>query len=196
MPNPSDPAVPPAILLNGKPRQLSQMIQERSGVNADLCYHCLCCASGCPFIGAMDYHPNRVIRLVQLGQIHEVLGCSTIWACVGCHTCSSRCPMAIDMSAIMDALRQIALENGIVPAQPRVLDFHREVLHSIKRYGRTHKLEIMLRFKARTGDWFKDLDVGLKMLAKRKLDLTPSRVKAMADIRHIYRQSRKEWPYG
>jgi heterodisulfide reductase subunit C len=104
--------------------------------------------------------------------------------------------MAIDMSAVMDALRQIAIENGILPAQPRVLDFHREVLASIERYGRTHKLEIMLRFKARTGDWFSDLDVGLKMLAKRKLDLTPSRVKAIADIRQLFQQSRKEWPYG
>ncbi len=184
------------IQLKGNPLNLSRMIRDRTGVNPNLCFHCLCCASGCPFIGAMDLHPNQVIRLVQLGQTHEVLRCSAIWACVGCHTCSCLCPMAIDMSAVMDALRQIAIENGIIPAQPQVLAFHQEVLASIERYGRTHKLEIMLRFKARTGDWFKDIDVGLKMLAKRKLDLTPSRVKAIAEIRQIYQQSRKEWPHG
>jgi heterodisulfide reductase subunit C len=196
MPNPLDHTISLPIPLKDKSPNLSKMIEDRTGVNPNLCYHCRCCASGCPFIGAMDYHPNGVIRLVQLGQIQEVLQCAAIWACVGCHTCSSMCPMAIDMSAIMDALRQIAIENGVVPAQPQVLDFHREVLASIERYGRTHKLEIMLRFKARTGDWFRDLNVGLKMLAKRKLDLTPSRVRAIDDIRQLFQKSRKEWPYG
>jgi len=34
----------------------------------------------------------------------------------------------------------------------------------------------MLGYKRQTGRWLKDLDVGLKMLAKSKLDLIPSRV--------------------
>ncbi len=41
----------------------------------------------------------------------------------------------------------------------------------------------MLRYKIQKRDWFKDLDVGLKMLAKRKLDLMPSKVK---DIKKIF----------
>jgi hypothetical protein len=94
--------------------------------------------------------------------------------------------MAIDMSAIMDSVSQIALEEEAVVAEQDILNLHKEVLHSIERYGRTHKLEIMLRYKVQKRDWFSDLDVGLKMLAKRKLDLVPSKVKDIGDIKKLF----------
>ena len=37
-------------------------------------------------------------------------------------------------------------------AEPNILDFHREVLHSINQYGQPHKLGIMLGYKARGHD--------------------------------------------
>ncbi len=161
-------------------------VQRRSGVNLNLCWHCRCCTGGCPFIHAMDVAPNAVIRLVQLALKDEVLRCSTIWICVGCHTCSSECPLAIDMSAIMDTLRQMAIEEGVPVGEPDILKFHDEVLKSIDRYGRTHKLEIMLRYKARKLDFFSDINVGLRMLAKRKLDLKPSKVKDIEKVHHLF----------
>ena len=44
----------------------------------------------------------------------------------------------------------------------------------------------MLRHKLSTKSWFKDLDVGLKMLAKRKLDLWPSKVKDIREIAGLF----------
>jgi len=161
-------------------------VQTRSGVNLNSCWHCLCCTGGCPFVHAMDIAPNAVIRLVQLGLKDEALRCSTIWVCVGCHTCSSECPQAIDMSAIMDTLRQMAIEEGVPIAEPDILKFHDEVLKSIDRYGRTHKLEIMLRYKARKLDFFSDINVGLRMLSKRKLDMKPSKVNDIEKIHHLF----------
>ena len=125
----------------------------------------------------MDYTPNQVLRLVQFGLRQEVLTCKTIWICVGCHTCSSQCPMSIDIAAVMDTLRLMAVEEGVAVGKPNIVDFHEEVLRSLEKYGRAHKLGIMLGYKRQTGRWLKDLDVGLKMLAKRKLDLIPSRVR-------------------
>ncbi len=162
-------------------------VKERSGLDFRRCFHCLSCAGGCPFYHAMDYAPNEVIRLIQLGLRKEALECSTIWICVGCHTCTIQCPMAIDISAVMDSVSQIALEEEAVVAEPNILNLHKEVLHSIERYGRTHKLEIMLRYKVQKRDWFGDLDVGIKMLAKRKLDLMPSKVKDIGDIKKLFR---------
>ena len=144
----------------------------------------------------MDVPPNGVIRLVQLGREAEALACQTIWTCVACNTCSSACPMAIDMAAVMDALRQRALAQGVAPAQPDVLAFHQAVLGSIERYGRTHKLDVMLRLKLHKRDWLKDVNVGLRMLQKRKLDLKPSRVERIQDVRRLFRAGRREWPHG
>lgn len=164
----------------------SDEIIRLSGVNTDLCWQCKTCAGGCPFSDAMDYFPNKIIRLIQLGMKDQVLKSSSIWICVGCHTCSMECPQAIDMSSVMDAVKQTALAEGIKIGAPRVYDFHKEVLNSIQRYGRTHKLEIMMRYKLSQRDWFSDMDIGLKMLSKRKLDLMPSKVKQLSDIKKIF----------
>jgi len=161
-------------------------VTERSKTNLNLCWHCLCCSGGCPFVHAMDINPNAVIRMVQLGLKDEVLRCSTIWICVGCHTCSSECPQAIDMAAVMDTLRQMAIEEGVLVPEPDILKFHKEVLKSIERHGRTHKLEIMLKYKFRKRDWFSDIDVGLKMLAKRKLDLMPSKIERIDKLKELF----------
>ncbi len=168
-------------------RSLAAEVMAQSGTDINRCYQCGSCANGCPFIKALDYPPNAVLRLLQFGMREEVLGCKTIWVCVGCHTCSSQCPMRIDLAAVMDTLRLMAVEAGVAIGKPNILDFHEEVLRSLERYGRAHKLGIMWRYKVQTRRWFSDMDVGLKMLAKRKLDLRPSRVQAVGEITDLFK---------
>jgi heterodisulfide reductase subunit C len=144
----------------------------------------------------MDYMPYQVIRMVQLGLKEDALKSSTIWICVGCHTCTVQCPMAIDMAALMDALRQEAIEEKMAISEPDILNFHNEVLHSVEHYGRAHKLEIMLRYKIRKRDWFQDMDVGIKMLAKRKLDLRPSKVDQIQEVKRLFKQTERSSSYS
>ena len=161
---------------------------ESSGINFNACLHCKTCANGCPFYEGMDYAPNKIIRLIQFGMEKEALESSTIWICVGCNTCCTACPMAIDIPAIMDALRHKAIETGAKIAEPDILNFHKEVLNTAQKYGRTHKLEIMMRYKLKKRDFFSDMGVGIQMLRKRKLDLTPSPIKDKQIIQEIFRK--------
>jgi hypothetical protein len=46
----------------------------------------------------------------------------------------------------------------------------------------------MLRYKLKTLDLISDWTVGLKMLAKRKLDLTPSKVERIDDMKKIFQE--------
>jgi hypothetical protein len=96
--------------------------------------------------------------------------------------------MAIDIAGVMDVLRERALAEQVDILEPDILNFHREVLNSIERYGRTHKIEIMMRYKLKTRDLISDWAVGMKMLAKRKLDLTPSRVERIGDVKKIFKE--------
>jgi heterodisulfide reductase subunit C len=162
-------------------------VKRRSGVDFNACWQCKSCVNGCPFSQAMDYAPNGIIRLLQLGQKQQALQSSTIWICVGCNTCSIQCPNAIDIPGVNDTLREIAIEEGVAVAEPDIYNLHREVLHSIERYGRTHKLEIMMRYKLRKKDWLTDFAVGLKMLAKRKLELLPSRISDIGKIKRLFK---------
>lgn len=181
---PSEP-----LALDRRSRHLAREVAAASGVEVNRCFLCQTCSNGCPFYQAMDLGPHRLMRLLHFGQRREILESSTIWLCVGCHTCSAACPMSLDIAAVMDALRHLALKEGAEPAEPAILAFHRQVLRSIQRHGRTHKLEIMLRFKAGQGKWLEDMDLGLKMLAKRKLDLRPSKIKSPHDLDRLFSKS-------
>jgi heterodisulfide reductase subunit C len=137
----------------------------------------------------MDGGPHRIIRLVQLGMWREALESQTIWLCVGCNTCATQCPNAIDVAAIADTLRIMAIERKVVVPESGVLAFHKAVLDTIRRYGRTHKLEIMLRYKLKKFDFLTDTGIGLKLFAKRKLDLLPSKVARIADIQRLFHEN-------
>ena len=176
----------PPIQLDQSSLSLADRVSRMSHTELRSCYLCRTCSGGCPFFKAMDYGPHGVMRLLQLGLREELFACNTIWLCVGCHTCSACCPMAIDIAAVMDSLRRLALNEGAPVAEPSVLAFHREVLRAIESYGRTHKLEIMLRYKAGQKTWLQDFDLGLKMLAKRKLHLLPSKIKQPQDLKRLF----------
>jgi heterodisulfide reductase subunit C len=60
----------------------------------------------------MDLLPNQMIRYVQLGLEEELMASKTIWLCASCFQCFARCPRGIDISKIMDALRQMAIGSG------------------------------------------------------------------------------------
>ncbi len=178
--------LPKQVDINLLDRDFADEVERRSHAGLKRCYFCRTCGNGCPYVEAMDLPPYGIMRLVHYGLREEALAANTIWICVNCHTCSSQCPMAIDIAAMMNTLCQMALEEGIqVPAQD-ILNFHLEVVRSIERHGRTHKLGIMLRLKLLTGEWFKDVDIGMKLLAKRKLDLRPSRIRALKEIHRLF----------
>ncbi len=179
-------SLPTGITLAEADPGCDRELQKLSGVNLNRCLHCRSCANGCPFVGAMDYPPHHILRLLQLGQRQEALESHTIWICLGCHTCSVQCPMGLELAAVMNSLRHLALKEGVKVSEPDILDFHRAVNSSIRRHGRTHDLGIMLRYKIPMRRWFTDLDLGLKMLARGKLDLKARRVKAVKEIRRLF----------
>lgn len=95
-----------------KKGELAKEVEELSGENLFGCYQCGTCSAGCPFIEDMDLAPDEVIRYVILDR-KEVLNSKTIWLCASCFTCAERCPRDINITKIMEALRQIILRKKI-----------------------------------------------------------------------------------
>ena len=96
-----------------KEGELVKEVEELCGENLYACYQCGTCSAGCPFIEDMDLAPDEVIRYVVLDKKDEVLNSNTIWMCASCYTCSERCPRDLNITKIMEALRQILLRNKI-----------------------------------------------------------------------------------
>ncbi len=95
-----------------KKGDLVKEVEELCGENLFGCYQCGTCSAGCPFIDDMDLSPDEVIRYVILDK-QEVLNSKTIWLCSSCFTCAERCPRDINITKIMEALRQIILRRKI-----------------------------------------------------------------------------------
>jgi heterodisulfide reductase subunit C len=96
-----------------KKGELVKEIEELCGEkNLFGCYQCGTCSAGCPFIEDMDLSPDEVIRYVILDK-KEVLNSKTIWLCAACYTCAERCPRDINITKVMEALRQIILRKNI-----------------------------------------------------------------------------------
>ena len=95
-----------------KKGDLAKEVEELCGENLFGCYQCGTCSAGCPFVEDMDLTPDEVIRYLVLDR-KEVLNSKTIWLCAACYTCAERCPRDINITKIMEALRQIILRKNI-----------------------------------------------------------------------------------
>ncbi len=188
MPNLKSP-----LVLGAGPEKRSFLgeVDAMAATHVEACYQCGKCSGGCPLSFAMDYQPRQVMRLVQLGLADEALASKTIWVCATCFMCTSRCPRDIDLAGVMDALRVMAHRRGVRPGDRNVGVFHRAFLSSIRRYGRSHELGLMIGYKLGTMRLTEDLPLGAKMLAKGKLAILPELAKGRKEIAAIFDEAAK-----
>jgi len=167
--------------------------KKRSGEDLSLCYQCLKCTAGCPTAPYMDIRPNNIIRMIQMGMKKEVLGSSAIWFCVYCQTCGTRCPNEIHIGVLMDALREMAIEEGIPAKEKNIHLFHEAFIQSVRRGGRAHEVTMLMDYILRSRDLMKgSLIPGVKLFLKGKFPLLPSFIKERGEIKRIFEKYTKE----
>jgi len=168
-------------------------VKEISRAGLERCYQCHTCSLSCPVAFAMDYLPNQIIRMVQLGLKEQVLSSSTIWLCATCETCVARCPYDVDVLRVMDTLREMALEEKVEGKEKVIPIFHQTFLGSIKTWGRTHELSMLILLKLKTrAISLGDLLLGVKMFLKGKLKPLPTRTKGAKEIKDIFEKTKGE----
>lgn len=165
-------------------------IYEESGIDVRRCYQCGKCSGSCPVHNSkgMDYSPNRILRMIQLGMEEEVLDTRTIWACVLCSTCTARCPRDIDVPRVMDALRIMAKKRGIINKFKNANVFHDVFMDSIVKHGRVYELGLLIGLKLKqSGTLFEELDIGLPAMlsAGLRIPKLPPKVNNPDEIRKI-----------
>ena len=170
-------------------------IQLNTNVNVNRCYQCGKCSAGCAVSEEMDYPPSRVMRMLQTGETEnyrEILSSESIWLCVSCQNCLTRCPMEIDIPQLMDFLRVTAIhEKTINKKSKNILSFHRAFLDSVKYTGRLYEIGLIADYKTRTFNIFQDMDIAPKMFAKGKLPIKPEVIKNKKQIGAIFKNTKQ-----
>jgi len=175
----------------GDPQFLEEA-KKRSGEDLSLCYQCLKCTAGCPTAPHMDIRPNNLIRMIQMGMKDQILRSHAIWLCVSCETCGTRCPNKIDIGALMDTLREMAVEEKVPAAEKNIHLLHEAFIESIRRGGRVHEATMLMEYKLRSRDFFTDLVPGMMMFLKGKIPLLPTLIKGRGEIKRIFERCSKE----
>ena len=167
-------------------------VETRSGTRVSACYQCHKCSTGCPVGPEMEVLSSQVMRLIHLGQERPVLESQAIWLCASCAACTTRCPMQIDIAAVMDTLRIMAVERRVELPSARGEQFNRSFLQSVRRNGRVFELGMMMAYKLRSRDLFSDAEKTGQMLAKGKLRLLPKRSGSATEVAALFRRAAEE----
>lgn len=167
-----------------------EILEKDSGEKVRRCYQCGKCSAGCPISFQMDYLPNQIIRMVQLGMEEEVLTSRTIWLCASCLTCTTRCPRKIDIAEIMDYLRRLAYKKRLIPKEETEIPlFNKIFLRNIELFGRLFEFGLIGMFNFLSGEFFKDFGLAPKMFLKHKIAVFPPKIKNIKEVKEIFKKS-------
>jgi heterodisulfide reductase subunit C len=151
------------------PKPPSEALAAELGRLAAKCFSCKKCSAGCPVAAWADLLPHRLVRLAQTGQVERLGASRMLWLCASCQACATRCPHGVELPRLAALVRAWSLAAGKPVAEPRVAEFHRAFLRSLRRTGRVNEAELLARYKLAAGGLFDDLDLGWKMLRAGKL---------------------------
>lgn len=175
---------------------LSDELHHATEVKSAKCYQCGKCSAGCPVSTEMEYPPSVVMRMLQTEDPvndKKLLKSETIWLCVSCEMCLSRCPMEIDIPKAMDFMRQQSLKKDLShPKSKNIINFHKAFLDSIKYTGRLHEISLVADYKLRSMQLMQDVSMVPGMLSRGKLPIMPETIKERKKIARIFKKSKNK----
>jgi heterodisulfide reductase subunit C2 len=165
---------------------LRERVLALTGIDTARCYQCGKCSAGCPMAIETRIRPHDVMRLVTHDRRERLGGDESIWLCLTCETCSTRCPNGCEPARVVDAVREILSREapGRMPA--RVAAFHRAFLDQVRRHGRMFELGMVIEYKLRTGAIMQDAASTPALLARGKLRPAPRRIEGRDEVARIF----------
>jgi heterodisulfide reductase subunit C2 len=174
-----------SVVFSKKNLKLAQDLQSTTGENVMLCYQCRKCTLGCPSAYAMKMKPHELMRALQLGLTQDVYWSGTLWICLSCETCNTRCPQDINILRVIDGLRAMAKNVEYYDPQPAIPAMHRIFLSLVERFGKVYELGLALWINLKMMTPFKDIDMASPMFMKGKLKPLPHFSGGRKELRQV-----------
>lgn len=169
---------------------LRKKVEHITGESVNECYQCGKCTAGCPLNDEFDILPNQILRMLQLDMPDlddKILRSYSIWLCLACETCSSRCPKEVELPQIMDFLRTESINRDKVnPKAKDIVSFHKSFLQTVRGSGRLHEVGLIAGYKLRSMHLFQDVESAPKLYLDGKLSIFPHNIQNRQAIERIF----------
>jgi heterodisulfide reductase subunit C len=187
-------------------KPLVEEVMERSGQNILACYQCRRCAAGCPVGDESVVTPDRLIRMILMGDKGGAMNNLLVWKCVACYTCGTRCPNSIQTARITETLKQMSKETHQEPLRPSIAAFHEAFTTSTSHFGRVNELEFMGLYemknmpdilksgglKAALSEMKSQAKLGLSMVKNRRMHLGIEKIKGLSEVKRLYKKAKEK----
>ena len=185
-------------------RSLVDEVIKRSGQNILACYQCRRCAAGCPVGDDAGVTPDRLIRMIVMGDRNTALQNRLVWKCVSCYTCGTRCPNEIHTARVTETLKKMAKEEHLAPLSPKVKTFHDAFCTAAKHMGRVNEMEFMglyemqntlhelskANLKGIVEEFKGQAKLGLAMTRKKRMHMGIEKVKDRSELKRLFKMAK------
>jgi quinone-modifying oxidoreductase subunit QmoC len=172
---------------------LEEVSAATAGVSRlEMCIQCGTCGGSCPVAADMDHTPRQLFAMIRAGMREEALSSNTPWICVSCYHCVVRCPQNVHITDVMYTLKSMAIQARLY-RDSTAPDFARTFVNLVENYGRSFELGLATRhylrhFPLRVPGL---APLGLGMLSRGRMDVTPTRIEGVKQLRTILTRARE-----
>ncbi len=156
------------------------------------CLQCGSCGGSCPNGADMQYTPRTVFALINANERDTVLEANTMWCCVSCYLCTTRCPQDIPITEIMYALKRLAIAEGKfkgtdAPALAKTFT------DMVEKYGRSFELGLASRYYLfnKPLAMLKMGPLGLSMFTRGRMALVPTKIRKLDQLQAVIQKAKQ-----
>ena len=144
-----------------------------NGAAIAACMQCGTCSGGCTNIDLMDMSPRTLILMIQRGEWEKVLKSNALWMCSSCYICTSRCPRGVRPSDVIEAVKALAIRQGIENDATR---FNEIFVELVQKRGILFEPELMQKYGGLPA-MIEQAELGIKLALKGKMSPFPDKIK-------------------
>ena len=173
-------------------RFLEEVSARTAGVSRlEMCIQCGTCGGSCPPAEDMDHTPRMLFAMIRAGMREQALASNTPWICVSCYHCVVRCPQDVHIADVMYTLKGMAIQAKLYK-DSTAPDFSQTFVDMVETYGRSYEFGLATRhylkhFPMRMPSM---APMGLGMLTKKRMGITPKRIDGMDQLTAILERAK------
>ncbi len=183
----------PPVLTNPSLNFLETVKQATPGDSRlTMCIQCGTCGGSCPSGQDMDHTPRQLFAMIRADMREEVLRSNTPWYCVSCYFCMVRCPQEVHITDIMYTLKSMAIAADVYETNSAA-DLSQNFVGYVENYGRSFEFGLATRqyLRHQPLSLMRRASMGLGMLSKKRIDLTPSRIENLGQLQAILARAKE-----